>query len=106
MTRLLATIALLVALMGPAKAQWGWPMNQVMQPEMAVIATTLAGYQINCKDLGPTTTSYMAAAAVWVDRALVTEAVLNVRTQIEREGTTAWCGRMERIVDAAEHTPR
>jgi hypothetical protein len=59
MTRLFTTVALLGALAAPAKAQLSPPPGGPSGPDwitptqVAIIAATLAGYQINCDDLGP-----------------------------------------------------
>ena len=112
MTRLFATLALLVALAAPAKAQLSPPPGGLGGPDwitptqVAIIAATLAGYQINCDDLGPKDTAYLAAAAIWVDRALLAAATRDIAEQIEQQGTKEWCGQMKDDVEADEHVPR
>jgi hypothetical protein len=71
MTKLFATVALLIALAAPANAQLSPPPggpDWITPTQVAIIAATLAAYQINCDDLGPKDTAYLAAAAIWVDR--------------------------------------
>jgi hypothetical protein len=109
MNRLLATIALLVALVAPAKVQQSnLPPNWPLTPQqMAILAAALAAYELNCDDLGPKNTARLAALGVTADRSLVTTAVLDVwNRQIEGEGVTAWCGRMKGRIEEGEHTPR
>jgi hypothetical protein len=109
MTRLFATVALLVALAAPAKAQLSPPPGEnrpITPTQMAIIVATLAGYQVNCDDLGPKDTAYMAAAAIWVGPALLAAATRDIAEQIERRGTKAWCGQMKDDVEADEHVPR
>jgi len=107
MTRLFATVALLAA---PAKAQLsprpGQPNWPITPTQAARIVATLAGYQINCDDLGPKDTAYMAAAAIWMDRALLAAATRDIAEQIKQQGPTRWCGQMKEEVEADEHVPR
>jgi hypothetical protein len=61
----------------PGEPQWNW----ITPTQVAIIAATLAGYQVNCDDLGSKDTAYMAAAAIWVDRALLAAATRDIAEQ-------------------------
>jgi hypothetical protein len=100
MKNLLATTALLVALVAPARAL---DINSD-RDQLAMLTVVLMNYQLKCADLPSRTMEWLKAASWKVDLQASREASLIIAAAEVSMGTPAWCQMAQPIVREAEKT--